>query len=75
MTAGNPDSTVASVEFYYFDGTGVKHLLGTATETSPGVWTLTFTVSLPPGTYTLYAHATDSYGANGDPVSLSLDVV
>jgi hypothetical protein len=75
ITDGNAGATVTKVEFYYFDPSGNKVTLGTGTQTGPGAWALAFTMSLPPGTYTLYARATDNYGAVGDPISLSLQVV
>jgi uncharacterized delta-60 repeat protein len=74
ITDGNPNSTVTQVTFYYFDSGGNKVTLGTGTQTSPGVWTFSFTVNLAAGSYTLYAQATDSYGALGDPVALALTV-
>jgi uncharacterized delta-60 repeat protein len=74
ITDGNPNSTITQVTFYYYDSTGTKQVLGYGTQTSAGVWTLNFTVTLAPGTYTLYAQAQDSYGVFGDPLSLSLQV-
>jgi hypothetical protein len=62
------------VAFYYFDSSGNKVTLGTGTQTSPGVWALTFTVNLPSGSYTLFAQAEDSYGVFGDPLALTLTV-
>jgi hypothetical protein len=50
-------------------------LLGHAVQVSPGVWSFTFTAGLPAGTYTLFAQATDNYGAQGDPLALTLQVV
>jgi uncharacterized delta-60 repeat protein len=75
ITDGNPGSNITQVEFYYFDGSGNKVSLGYATQTSPGVWSLTFTVSLAPGTYTLFAQAKDNYGVFSDPLSLTLQVL
>jgi uncharacterized delta-60 repeat protein len=49
-------------------------LIGYATQTSAGVWTLTYTVSLAPGTYTLFAQAQDNYGLFSNPVALTLTV-
>jgi uncharacterized delta-60 repeat protein len=46
----------------------------TGTQTSPGVWTFTFTVNLAPGTYTLFAQAEDNFGVFGDPLALVLTV-
>jgi uncharacterized delta-60 repeat protein len=74
ITGGNPGATITQVAFYYVDGSGNQQLLGYGTQTSPGVWTFSFTVSLAPGSYTLYAQATDSFGAVGDPVALTLTV-
>jgi hypothetical protein len=70
----NPSATVANVEFDYFDPSGNKVALGTGTQITPGVWALSFNLLLPPGTYTLYARASDNYGAIGDPTALSLQV-
>jgi hypothetical protein len=50
-------------------------VLGYGTQTSPGVWTLTFTVGLPAGSYTVYAQTEDGYGVFGDPVALGLQVM
>jgi hypothetical protein len=41
-----------------------QYLLGSGRNNN-GVWTLTFTVSLVPGSYTLFAEATDSDGVLG----------
>jgi hypothetical protein len=54
---------------------GTKQVLGYGTQPSPGVWKLTFTVSLVPGSYRLYAQATDSDGVFGDLAALTLAVV
>ena len=75
ITDGNPNSSVTQVEFYYIDGTGTQQVLGYGTQSSPGVWTLTFTVGLPSGNYTVFAQAEDSFGVFGDPVALALQVV
>jgi hypothetical protein len=80
ITDGNPNSTVTQVAFYLDsngDGKlepGTDTLLGYATQTSPGVWTFSFTVNLAPGTYTLFSQAEDGYGAFGDPHALSWTV-
>jgi hypothetical protein len=68
-----PSATIIQVAFY---GTinGTNTLLGYGTQTSRGVWTLTFTVNLVPGTYTLFAQAEDSYGVFGDSVAITLTV-
>jgi hypothetical protein len=53
-----PDSSISGVEF--FDANG---LVGYGTQTSPGVWTLTFsTAGWAAGTYTFSAIAWDNYG-------------
>jgi uncharacterized delta-60 repeat protein len=72
ISDANPGATITQVAFYYIDSSGTKHVLGYGTQTSPGVWTLTITVNLTPGTYTLYAQAEDSYGIFGDPCVLTL---
>jgi uncharacterized delta-60 repeat protein len=78
----NPNSTVTQVAFYQdSNGDGILEpgtdtLLGygTGTQTSPGVWTFTFTVNLAPGTYTLFARAEDNYGVSGDPLAITVTV-
>jgi len=74
ISDGNPNSTITQVAFYYIDSTGTQQVLGYGTSDGLGDWTLSFTVSLLPGTYTLYAQAQDSYGAFGDPLALTLTV-
>jgi uncharacterized delta-60 repeat protein len=74
LTDANPGVTVTQVTFYYYDGNGNEVTLGTTTTGSGGAWSLTFTVTLSPGLYTVYAQATDSYGVHGDPIALSLTV-
>src|SRR5262249_29297679 len=67
ITDTNPGSSITQVAFYVDsngDGKlepGTDTLLGYATQTSPGVWTFNFTVTLAPGSYTLFAQAQDSY--------------
>ncbi len=74
---GNPSSTITQVAFYLDSNSdGVLDsgdtLLGYGTQTSPGVWTFTFSTSgLTIGTYTLFAQAKDSYGVFGDPLAFS----
>jgi uncharacterized delta-60 repeat protein len=73
ITDANPGATVTQVAFYVsINGSNTQ--LGNVTQTSPGVWTSSFTVNLAPGTYTVYAQAEDSYGVFGDPVALTLTV-
>jgi uncharacterized delta-60 repeat protein len=73
ISDGNPGATITQVAFYA-QVNGSNTLLGYGTQTSPGVWTFTFTVNLAPGTYTLYAQAEDSYGVFGDLAALTLNV-
>ncbi|HZV06503.1 MAG TPA: delta-60 repeat domain-containing protein [Gemmataceae bacterium] len=84
ITDGNPNSTITQVAIYLDsdnDGTldpSTDTLLGYAIETSPGVWTLTFSTSamgLTAGTYELFAQAQDNYGAYGNIVSLELQLL
>jgi hypothetical protein len=50
-------------------------VLGYGTSDS-GAWTLAWsTMGYAAGTYTVFAQATDSYGAVGDPAALSLQLV
>ncbi len=79
ITAPNPGSTIIQVAFYLDSNNdsvldGSDTLVGYGTQTSPGVWTYRFTVSLAPGSYTLFAQAEDSYGVFGDPLALTLTV-
>jgi uncharacterized delta-60 repeat protein len=74
LTDGNANATITQVAFYYIDGSGNQQLLGYGTQTSPGVWTFTFTVSRPAGSYTLEAQAEDSYGVFGPDATLTLQV-
>jgi hypothetical protein len=74
ITDGNASATISQVTFYYLDSTGTHHVLGNATQSSTGVWTLTITVNLTPGSYTLCAQAEDSSGLFSDPAALTLTV-
>jgi uncharacterized delta-60 repeat protein len=80
ITDANPASTITQVAFYVDsngDGKlepGSDTLLGYAIQTSPGVWTLTFTVTLAPGSYTLFAQAQDNFGVLGDAIALSIQI-
>jgi hypothetical protein len=80
LADANPGSIITQVAFYLdSNGDGILEpatdtLLGYATQTSPGVWTYTFTVNLSSGSYTLFAKAEDSYGVLGHPVMLTLTV-
>jgi hypothetical protein len=79
ITDTNPSATITQVAIY-MDSNGDGKLdpgdalIGYATQTSPGVWTLTYTVNLAPGPYTLFAQALDNYGLFSDPFALSLTV-
>jgi uncharacterized delta-60 repeat protein len=69
----NPNSTITQVTFYYNDASGNQVVLGTVTAPDgSGNWDLT--LSMPAGSYTLYALAEDSYGVFGDPFALNLSV-
>jgi uncharacterized delta-60 repeat protein len=81
LTDGNPNSTITQVAFYQDangDGLlepGTDTFLGYGFQTSPGVWTFTFSTSgLTSGTYTLFAQAEDSYGVFGDPLAITATV-
>jgi hypothetical protein len=73
VTDANPAATVTQVAFYFVE---TNTLLGYGTQTSPGVWrlTFTFTLNLVPWTYTLWAAAGDSSGVFSGPVALALTV-
>jgi uncharacterized delta-60 repeat protein len=73
ITDADPGATVTQVAFYA-QVNGSNTLLGYGTQTSPGVWTFNYTVTLAPGTYTLFAQAEDSYGVFGDLAALTLTV-
>ncbi len=80
ITRADPSSAITQVAFYLDsngDGTrepGTDQLLGYATQTSPGVWTFTYTATLAPGSYTLFANAQDSDGVFSDPLASTLTV-
>jgi uncharacterized delta-60 repeat protein len=79
ITDPNPINNITQVAIYLdSDGNGTPDsadaLIGYATQTSPGVWTLIYTVNLAPGTYTLFAQAEDTYGLFSFPFALSLTV-
>jgi uncharacterized delta-60 repeat protein len=73
ITGANPGATISQVTFYA-EINGTETPLGTVTQNSQGVWALSFTVELAPGTYTLVAQAEDSDGVLGAPSTLSLTV-
>src|SRR5262249_11105924 len=56
LTASNiideiPSASITQVAFYHIDTSGNQQLLGSGTQTSPGVWTFTFTVTQASGSY------------------------
>ena len=54
---------------------GTDTLLGYGTQTSPGVWALTFsTADWAAAVNTLFAQAKDSYNLFSNPLALSLQV-
>jgi uncharacterized delta-60 repeat protein len=73
ISDANPGATITQVAFYVSIN-GTNTLLGYGTQSSPGAWTLTFTVHLTPGVYTLQAQGEDSDGVFGDPVAVTLSV-
>jgi hypothetical protein len=75
ITTSNAGATITKVAFYVIDSSGIEQLLGYGTPNADGTWTLTFTVNLASGSYTLMAMAADSTGAVSDPFTLSLNVV
>jgi uncharacterized delta-60 repeat protein len=75
ITTTSPGATITQVAFYSVDSFGTEQLLGCGTTNADGTWTLTFTVNLASGSYTLLAMAVDSTGAISDPFALSLNVV
>jgi uncharacterized delta-60 repeat protein len=76
----NPSSTISNVVFYQDANNdsileiGTDTLLGTGTQSSPGVWTFTFSKTTS-GTYTLFALAQDSNGVVSDPVAVTIEVI
>jgi hypothetical protein len=74
FTDPNAGTTITQVAFYATDSTGNQYFLGYG-KNNNGVWMLTFTVSLAPGSYTLFAEATDNLGIlGGDSALLGLTV-
>jgi uncharacterized delta-60 repeat protein len=74
ITTTNAGATITQVAFYAVNSSGIEQYLGYGTANAGGTWTLTFTVNLAPGTYTLLALAADSTGAVSDPFALALNV-
>jgi uncharacterized delta-60 repeat protein len=74
ITDENSGSSVAQVAFYIMVN-GNRVQLGYGTHNSDGSWSYAFdTTGYASGTYTLYAQATDNYGALGNPVALTLTI-
>jgi hypothetical protein len=63
-----------AVAFYAMDEGGTEQFLGYATLNPDGTWSLTITVNLAPGEYTLLALALDSTGEVSDPATFLLTV-
>jgi uncharacterized delta-60 repeat protein len=74
LSDGDPGATITQVDFYAVDSNGNRQLLGYATQAS-GVWTLTYTVALASGQYTLFAEALGSDGILCDSAFLPLTVL
>jgi uncharacterized delta-60 repeat protein len=74
ITDSNPNSTITQVTFYYFDNSGNKVTLGTATQSSGGAWSVSVAITLPAGSYTIDAQAEDNYYVFGDPFAITLNV-
>jgi hypothetical protein len=74
ISDANPGAPVTQVAFSV-QMHGADTLLGYGTQTSPGAWTLTFTVNRTPGNYPLLAVAQGSGGGLGDPDPLMVQVL
>jgi uncharacterized delta-60 repeat protein len=80
ITDGNAGSSITQVAFYLdSNGDGILEpgtdtLVGYGTQTSPGVWTYTFTLTQASGSYTLFAQAEDNNSLFSDPSALTLTV-
>jgi uncharacterized delta-60 repeat protein len=74
ITDENSGSSVTQVAFYIMvNGSPVQ--LGNVTHNTDGSWSCAFdTTGYASGTYTLYAQATDNYGALGNPVAFTLTI-
>lgn len=75
ITAPSNGATIVTMSFFYRDAAGNERLLGYGTPNADGTWSLTLTVNLAPGSYTLFAFAMDSFNRFSDPLSLTLTVV
>jgi uncharacterized delta-60 repeat protein len=74
ITDTNAGATILAVAFYAMDVGGTEQFLGYATQNPDGSWSLTITVNLAPGEYSLLALALDSTGSISDPLTINLDV-
>jgi hypothetical protein len=74
ITDANPGASITGVQIYVNGYGGTP--FGNATQSSPGVWTFTFsTAGWSPGTYTFYAAAMDSYGVGSLLATITVQVV
>jgi len=75
LTDANPNSSITQVLIYGPNSIGGTPF-GYATQTSPGVWTFTFsTAGWAPGVDTFYAVAVDSYGVSSLSADVTIQVV
>jgi uncharacterized delta-60 repeat protein len=74
VTTTNAGATITEVAFYAVDNAGEAIFLGYSARNADGTWTLTWTVNLASGHYTLLALAVDSTGSISDPLAITLDV-
>jgi fibronectin-binding autotransporter adhesin len=73
ITDANPGASITELMIYVNGWGGTP--FGYATQSSPGVWTFTFsTAGWVPGTYAFYAMAVDSYGTFGGVVATTVQV-
>jgi hypothetical protein len=70
ITLADPNNTISEGAFSV-QVNGTNTLLGYGTQSSPGVWTFTYTVNLTPGSFTPFAQAEDSDGIFGNPLALT----
>jgi uncharacterized delta-60 repeat protein len=75
ITTTNAGATVPQMAFYHANSRGTEQFLGSTPDNADGTGTLTSTVNLAPGSYTLLALAVDSARVDSDPFALALDVV
>jgi hypothetical protein len=74
VTTTNAGATITEVAFYAVNDAGVAIFLGYSIQNADGTWTLTWTVNLASGQYTLLALAVDRTGSVSDPLAINLDV-